>query len=71
MLGGRLPAWLLRWGPWALVGAFGLAGLSNLTAPEGSYAREWHLYFFGPLLLILALLCAVVARSAPPPTDGD
>ncbi len=59
----RFPARLLRFGPWALVAVFGLAGIGNLMAPEGSYARDWHVFFFGPLLLVVALLCAVVARS--------
>lgn len=70
-LTGRLPAWLLRRGPWTLVAVFALAGLSNLAAPDGSYAREWHVYFFGPLLLVLAMLCAVVARSPVPPAHRD
>ena len=58
----RLPARLLRWGPWGLVAVFGLAALGNFAAPADSYAREWHVFFFGPLLLIVALLCGVVAR---------
>lgn len=37
-----------------LVAAFGLAGIGNLMAAEGSYARAWHLFFFGPLLLLVA-----------------
>ena len=63
LLAARLPAWLLRWGPWALVAVFALAGIGNLTAAPDSYARDWHVFFFGPLLLIVAILCAVVARS--------
>ena len=62
----RLHARLLRWAPWALVAVFTLAGVGNLTAPEESYARDWHVLFFGPLLLILAVLCAVAARSPLP-----
>ena len=59
----RLPARLLHWGPWALVAAFALAGINNLMAPADSYARDWHIFFFGPLLLSVAVLCALVARS--------
>ena len=61
-----LPAGLLRWGSWALVVAFGLVAIGNLTAPADSYARGWHVFFFGPLVLLLAVLCAVVARSPIP-----
>lgn len=64
-----LPERLLRWGPWALAGVFAFAALGNFTAPADSYAREWHVAFFGPLLLVIALLCALVARS-PLPHDG-
>ena len=62
----RLPTPMLRWGPWALVAVFALAGLGNLAAPAGSYAREWHIGFFGPLLLVVAILCVLVARSPLP-----
>ncbi len=62
----RLPARLLSFGPWALVAVFALVAVGNLMAPEGSYARDWHVFFFGPLLLVVALLCAVVARSPIP-----
>ena len=61
-----LPYPLLRWGPWALVAVFALAGISSLAAPEDSYARDWHVFFFGPLLLLVAIFCAVVARSPLP-----
>jgi hypothetical protein len=59
----RLPAVVLRWGTWGLAAVFGLAALGNLTAPADSYGREWHVLFFGPLLLTVAFLCVVVARS--------
>ena len=62
--GHALPQRLLRLGAWACSVAFALAGLGNLTAPADSYAREWHVLVIGPLLLVLAALCAVVARGA-------
>ena len=64
-----LPQRLLRWGPWALVVVFALAGLGNFAAPADSYAREWHVGFFGPLLVVVAALCALVARSPLPATN--
>ena len=42
------------------------SGVSNLIQPQDGYARDWHNYFFGPLLMILAALCAIAARSKPP-----
>ena len=62
----RLPAWLLRWSPWALAFVFAFASVNNVLAPEDSYAREWHVFFFGPLLLVVAILSAVIARSPIP-----
>ncbi len=58
-----LPRWLLRVGSWLLVAVFALAGATNLIQDPDAYARDWHIYFFGPLLLTLAALCAIVARS--------
>lgn len=58
-----LPGWVLRSGTWTLVAVFTAAGVNNLIATEDAYAREWHIYFFGPLLLILAALCASAARA--------
>ena len=68
---GRMGLWLqalsqrvFRLGTWACVAAFTLAGLGNLTAPADSYARDWHVFVIGPLLLVLAGLCALVDRRA-------
>ncbi len=61
-----VPPAVLRWGSWVLVAAFALVGIVNLAPPADSYGRGWHVLFFGPLLLILAALCAVVARSPMP-----
>ena len=30
-----------------------------------AYGREWALIFIAPLVVVLAFLCAIVARSAP------
>jgi hypothetical protein len=56
---------MLRVGTWMLVVAFALAGVNNLIQPQDAYARDWHIYFFGPLLLTLAALCAIAERSKP------
>lgn len=59
-----LPRWMLRVGTWVLVVVFALAGVNNLIQAPDAYARDWHIYFFGPLLLTLAALCAIAERSA-------
>lgn len=53
----------LRTGTWMLVIVFALAAVNNLIQPQDAYARDWHIYFFGPLLLTLAALCAIANRS--------
>ena len=58
-----LPRWMLSAGTWLLVAVFAFAGLNNLVQDPDAYARDWHIYFFGPLMLTLAVLCAIVARS--------
>ncbi len=55
----------LRIGTWVLVVAFAVAGLNNLIQPQDAYARDWHIYFFGPLLLTLAALCLAANRCKP------
>ncbi|CAA9479709.1 MAG: hypothetical protein AVDCRST_MAG67-784 [uncultured Solirubrobacteraceae bacterium] len=60
-----LPRWMLRVGTWVLVAVFALAGVTNLIQTPDAYARDWHIYFFGPLLLTLAALCAIAERSIP------
>lgn len=66
VLAAPLPRWMLGGGTWVLVAVLALAGVSNLIQPQDSYARDWHIYFFGPLLMALAALCAIAARSKPP-----
>ncbi len=46
-----------------LVVVFALAAVNNLIQPQDAYARDWHVLFIGPLLLILAALCAIANRS--------
>ncbi len=58
-----LPRWMLRAGTWVLVVVFALAGVNNLIQAPDAYARDWHIYFFGPLMLTLAALCAIAERS--------
>ncbi|MDQ3676069.1 MAG: DUF3995 domain-containing protein [Actinomycetota bacterium] len=58
-----LPRWMLRVGTWMLVVVFALAGVNNLIQAPDAYARDWHIYFFGPLMLTLAALCAIAERS--------
>ncbi len=61
-----LPRWMLRVGTCVLVVVFALVGANNLIQAPDAYARDWHIYFFGPLLLTLAALCAIAERSTPP-----
>jgi hypothetical protein len=48
-----------RWGTWILVGLLPLGALMNFASPS-----NWERFLWGPLALILAVLCLVVARSA-------
>ena len=63
VLAAPLPRWMLRAGTWVLVAIFAFAGVTNLIQAPDAYARDWHIYFFGPLLLTLAALCAIAERS--------
>jgi hypothetical protein len=51
------PAFLRR-GSWILVGVSVLAALMNLASPS-----DWERFVWGPVALILAVLCLVVARG--------
>lgn len=53
-----LPPTLTRWGTWVLVGLLPLGALMNFASPS-----NWERFLWGPVALILALLCLVVARS--------
>ena len=53
-----LPPIFTRWGTWILVGVLPLGALMNFASPS-----NWERFLWGPVALILALLCLVVARS--------
>ena len=54
-----LPPAFLRRGTWTLVGVSVLAALVNLASPSG-----WERFGWGPVALVLAVLCLAVARPA-------
>ena len=64
----RLPRWLLRIGPWALSVIFAVAGFQSLFATTTRSGQEgWALLDFqGPLFLLLAGLCIIVAAAEHP-----
>lgn len=49
---------ILRWGTWALVGVMGLSAVANFASSSSSERFQ-----NGPVALVLAFLCLVVARS--------
>jgi hypothetical protein len=53
-----LPQTFVRRGTWILVGVNLLAGLENFASPS-----NWERFVWGPVALILAALCLVLARS--------
>ena len=53
-----LPSGVVRWGTWVLVGMLLLGALMNFISPS-----RWERFLWGPLALILAGLCLVVARA--------
>ena len=61
-----LPYGVLRWGTWVLVGLMCLGALPNLASSSG-----WERFGWGPLALILAILCLFVALRAEPVSGGD
>jgi hypothetical protein len=50
---------LFRWGTWFLAAVSAIAALLNFASQS-----RWENLIFGPTALILAVLCALVARSA-------
>jgi hypothetical protein len=56
-----LPPAFVRWGTWILVGMLVFGALLNFVSPSG-----WERFLWGPVAVILAALCLVVARSGIP-----
>ena len=49
---------LLKWTPWALAGLFAISAVANFASQS-----HWENYLLGPAAVVLAVLCAIVARS--------
>lgn len=60
-----VPGPLLRAGPGVLAGVFAVIGLSSVLL-GGPDASDWQAYVFEPLVLLLAVLCAIVAGEELP-----
>lgn len=54
----RSNAALFRWGTWFLAVAMAIGAVPNVASQS-----RWENFIFGPLALLLAALCVVVARS--------
>ena len=65
MLAGSPPRRLLRAGPWLLTAFFGLFALLHVGAMADDPTGDWQIDMQGPLLLLLAGLCIVVASEEP------
>jgi hypothetical protein len=55
----RSNADLFRWGTWLLAVAMAVGAVPNFASQS-----RWENFVFGPLALVLAGLCIVVARAA-------
>ena len=53
-----VPPAMARWGTWILVGLLALGALANFASRS-----NWERFLWGPVALILAVLCLVVARG--------
>jgi hypothetical protein len=56
-----LPHGVLRWGTWVLVGLLFVGALMNIASSSG-----WERFGWGPVALILGVLCLFVALRADP-----
>jgi hypothetical protein len=56
----RTDAAIFRWGTWFFAAAMTVGALPNFASQS-----RWETFIFGPLALVLAALCFVVARRAP------
>ena len=61
-----LPGGVLRWGTWALAGLL-LAG----AVPNFASSSKWERFGWGPVTLILAVLCLFVALRGGPVSEED
>lgn len=52
------PSRVFRWGTWILVAMLSVSALANFASTS-----DWERLLMGPIALVLALLCLVVARS--------
>ena len=59
ILRARGNAALFRWGTWFLAVAMAIGAFPNFLSQS-----RWENFIFGPLALVLAIVCVVVARSA-------
>ena len=57
-----VPRPVARFGAWVLVGLLALGALANFAS-----SSPWERYLLGPVSLVLAALCLVVARSTRRP----
>ncbi len=60
-----VPFRVLRWGTWVFVVVLALSALGNLAS-----SSNWERFLNGPIALLVALLCFIVARSAEPQRGG-
>lgn len=60
-----LPRGVLRWGTWVIAGLLFVGALPNFASSSG-----WERFGWGPVSLILAVLCLIVALRAGPVSRG-
>lgn len=60
-----LPRRLVRVGPWLLTAFFALFAALHLRDLVGNPSGDWQIDLQGPLLLLLAGLCIIVASEEP------